>query len=230
MSTKKALHQSTDLGVEDILASASYHAVCLVGAADQAERCVRGVYSADEADVLWYPAESFGIGDAQYVRDWSLSKPLRSDRKLCCITTSGLTHEAQNALLKILEDPPGHAQYVLIIPTDDLLLPTLASRLAVISLDRSQTSGLDAAAFLKAPIVKRREFLAQAVEQRDRKILRQFLDELEELLASGGSRRGDVGSFLRSLPQLKRMLAEQQASLGQIAEHVTVFAPYSGRA
>lgn len=48
-----------------------------------------------------------------------------------------LTKEAQNALLKSLEEPPEFSQIILTAPSKDSLLPTVASRLAEISLNQA---------------------------------------------------------------------------------------------
>ncbi len=50
-----------------------------------------------------------------------------------------LTQEAQNALLKTLEEPPGHARIILETQTIDTLLPTILSRCLVTSLGVSDT-------------------------------------------------------------------------------------------
>lgn len=40
-----------------------------------------------------------------------------------------LTNEAQNALLKLTEEPPAHTRIILIVPSEHLILSTLRSRL-----------------------------------------------------------------------------------------------------
>ena len=54
-----------------------------------------------------------------------------------------LTKEAQNALLKSLEEPPTLSQIILTAVSKDSLLPTVASRLSEISLNTGQTKVSD---------------------------------------------------------------------------------------
>lgn len=55
-----------------------------------------------------------------------------------------LTVEAQNALLKILEEPPSPAVFVLAVPSPERLLPTIVSRCQKVSLlTPSSASGSD---------------------------------------------------------------------------------------
>lgn len=56
-------------------------------------------------------------------------RPFHAGRKVFVIENSeALTQEAQNALLKILEEPPAYAVFLLLSPTPDQLLQTVLSR------------------------------------------------------------------------------------------------------
>ena len=57
--------------------------------------------------------------------------------------TELLTPQAQNALLKTLEEPPHHTRIILETESVDVLLPTIISRCTVINLGTSTTSSLD---------------------------------------------------------------------------------------
>lgn len=56
--------------------------------------------------------------------------------------TERLTSEAQNALLKTLEEPPRHTRIILETASVDVLLPTIISRCTVTNLGTSTTSSL----------------------------------------------------------------------------------------
>lgn len=56
------------------------------------------------------------------------------------VVTSSLTSEAQNALLKVFEEPPGQSKFVLIIPRGTFLLPTLRSRMQTAAITSSRTN------------------------------------------------------------------------------------------
>ncbi len=56
-------------------------------------------------------------------------KPIISNKKVYIINDSNfMTKEAQNSLLKTLEEPPEYATIILIAPNDNLFLPTIKSR------------------------------------------------------------------------------------------------------
>lgn len=56
-------------------------------------------------------------------------RPFESENKVYIIEDgAALTNEAQNAMLKILEEPPEYAIFIIIVPSSALLLPTVVSR------------------------------------------------------------------------------------------------------
>ena len=62
--------------------------------------------------------------------------PNESEHKVYIIAKAELMQDyAQNALLKILEEPPAYATFILLCDSHSALLPTVLSRVAVFSLD-----------------------------------------------------------------------------------------------
>lgn len=77
--------------------------------------------------------DTFGIDESRMVKEIHTNKSFRSDsRKLYVIKANFLTIEAQNALLKVFEEPGEGNHFFIITPNADLLLPTLKSRLQII--------------------------------------------------------------------------------------------------
>lgn len=80
-----------------------------------------------------------------------------SGTKAVIASATRLFHEAQNALLKVLEEPPAGVTIILAVPSEGMLIPTLRSRLLPLPdargegarADASQPAGL-AAEFLAA--------------------------------------------------------------------------------
>lgn len=81
--------------------------------------------------LLIHPNEKgvIGIDDIRNLRYFLWQKPANSPRRLAIVNgVSGLTPEAQNAALKIVEEPPEDGLIIFIAKTTDDLLPTLTSR------------------------------------------------------------------------------------------------------
>ncbi len=91
------------------------------------------------ADVLVVKAldgeGSIKIETIRQAQHWLMSTPLNRSEKIMIIPKAQeLTEEAQNALLKTLEEPPTQAAIFLCIPHPELLLPTVISRCQEITL------------------------------------------------------------------------------------------------
>jgi len=70
-------------------------------------------------------------------------KPFVEKFKFCLISEAqNLTTEAQNALLKTLEEPPENCQIILTAPSESFLLPTIVSRCQILSLLPKKIEGL----------------------------------------------------------------------------------------
>ncbi len=81
-------------------------------------------------------ARSFHIDSVRAVRQEAYVKPSESESRVFLLhNVQNMTAQAQNALLKIVEEPPGTVYFVMTCENKATLLPTLLSRVSVISLD-----------------------------------------------------------------------------------------------
>ena len=79
-----------------------------------------------------------GIEDVRNVQKKLILKPFKSKEKAVILESfNGITIEAQNALLKLLEEPPQHTIIYITTANKDLLLPTILSRCQIITLKDS---------------------------------------------------------------------------------------------
>lgn len=75
------------------------------------------------------PETSIGIEEVRNIQHFLSRKPMLSDQNTIVINQAHLlTIPAQNALLKVLEEPPGRAQIYLVTNFPHQLLPTVLSR------------------------------------------------------------------------------------------------------
>ena len=86
-------------------------------------------------------AQSIGIEDVKNMQKKIFLKPFKSLTKAIIIEESHLlTNEAQNALLKVLEEPPMHTILILAAETKEVFLPTIISRCKVIELEEDKVA------------------------------------------------------------------------------------------
>lgn len=76
-----------------------------------------------------------GIEDVRILQKKMFLKPFKSPIKAALIKNAeSLTPEAQNSLLKLIEEPPLNTIIILIVSSKDILLPTILSRCKIIEL------------------------------------------------------------------------------------------------
>jgi len=73
--------------------------------------------------------DTMGIGDVRIVTAQAQLRPATDAGQVFVIAASFITHEAQNALLKLFEEPPAATSFVLVVPPAFQLLSTLQSRI-----------------------------------------------------------------------------------------------------
>jgi DNA polymerase III delta prime subunit len=89
------------------------------------------VFKLNISEVNYIELEAFGIDDVRTLTEKAFVRPLVGDKQLIVVCIKTITVEAQQALLKILEEPPISTVFLFCIPTTLYLLPTLLSRFQI---------------------------------------------------------------------------------------------------
>lgn len=85
--------------------------------------------------LLLSPEPSIGIDEVRNLQKFLQLKPFKNDKKIAIITgAQELTLEAQNSLLKTLEEPPPNSLIILTVSDLSLMLPTIISRCELVEL------------------------------------------------------------------------------------------------
>ncbi len=146
-----------------------------------------GITTERNPDVYIKEYAHFGVDDARELRERA-DLAAQGDRRVFIIVAPVMTTEAQNALLKTLEEPPGNALFFIVVPSPETLLPTLRSRVQKLALDAQRDVGaIDSSQFLAANPQKR-------------------IDMLKPLLEKGEDDRRDITNIIIFLSTLERML------------------------
>ena len=107
---------------------------------------------------------SFDVEVARDVVAWQSYKPL-GDRKVAVIRADFMTHNAQNALLKTLEEPVEYTHLFLVVPKPEMLLPTLLSRVQILGVG-SESSDSVARDFIAMPVGERVALVGNSLAER----------------------------------------------------------------
>lgn len=121
--------------------------------------------------------DNLSIDEARWLVKESSKKALGTELHQFVILAKGLTHEAQNALLKLFEEPPANTVFYLIVPHESILIPTLRSRLIVTGNSTADSTKADE--FLKQSVKERIDTVAKLAKD-DPQTLGRIVRELGE--------------------------------------------------
>ncbi|MDE2021691.1 MAG: hypothetical protein KGI71_02085 [Patescibacteria group bacterium] len=180
----------------------------------------------------------FSVEDARRVSEIAAGTALASEHRVIIIAADSMYYEAQNALLKLFEEPPEGMHLFLILPTAGGLLPTLISRVAVLaSNERPTKSSISEKAmeFLKAKGEKRSALIKKLANGKDDQNRRESRDEAiqivngieavaYEALQARSDDRGIV-ALLSDIAVLRGYLHDRSAPVRMILEHLSLVTP-----
>jgi len=174
------------------------------------------------------------VDDARALGDFARQAPVTGNSKAIVMSAGRFFHEAQNALLKLFEEPPEGTYLFLIVPSEGNILATLRSRLQPLPGSREREESEIATEFLEATKAGKQKII-------DRVLDRMKSDKEEEkrlaridarLLVEGllreaytKERTPDMAAFLEDLSRFVPILHESSAPLKPIFEHLMLTMP-----
>lgn len=198
-----------------------HHAYLLVGERSEAEKFVHsfwkdwGMNLKSSPDFFVWNEDLFGIKEARELSTQSSRKAF-GEKKVFFVSPERVSLEAQNALLKTFEDPIENTHFFLTVRGEDLIIPTLRSRMQMIHLEVEEEKGEEAQKFLSFTYKERLAFARKFADAE--KNLSIFLDELLRYLRKVKSST----EALRVVYDLRRYSDDRSASSRLILEHLAL--------
>lgn len=221
---------------------ALHHAYCLIGPReplrallDEFLQNVLGVALVGNPDCLSLERETFGIEESRYLAEAGSRKAFNGSRKVFIIAADFFTTEAQNALLKTLEEPRRDTHFFLITESEKRLISTLRSRCLIIhapSVGEKDRLHRDARPFLAHSLPQRlttvkRLLKTPAEGTPNKQVLLSFLAALEQALMDGTTRPypPHIAGGLEELERCRNYLEDRGSSPRLILEHLSLVLP-----
>lgn len=186
-----------------------------------------GVHLTANPDALCLVQDSIGVDDARFIRSFQSLKATGGTHthKVIIIAARGMTSEAQNALLKVVEEPTPGTYFFVVMPKRDLVLPTLQSRLRFITTLKEQEVTATAEKFLSASPAERLVLVETIIKEKDKASAHTLLDAvLQVLYQRDGVRAGST--VFEELISAQRRLGRRGASLKLLLEHIALILPH----
>lgn len=170
-------------------------------------------------DVHFAHHESFGIDEGRGLQEMQSLRPVMGDKKIFILTIGSITSEAQNSLLKVFEEPTPGTHFFVISSSQRILLPTLRSRMVVLthaSAAKSDMKG-EARKFIPMSPKSRLEFVAPFIEEKDKAKVENFLQAVVGELHKEGKMEA-----VREILLLIKYLKDRSSSLKLILERTAL--------
>jgi len=166
--------------------------------------------------------DTLKVDDSRTIIDFAQTKSF-GERKIILLFASFLTDAAQDALLKLLEEPPAQTFFFIITPSAGALRPTLLSRVRFV---RTKAEQKTESSFLTDDYPKRLATIAKIAKDKDKGRALALLDEVEEVLYDrGGVHESAYKDALKNIAQARNCLAQSGAPLKMLLESVAVSLP-----
>lgn len=182
---------------------------------------------------FWHATyDSFGVEDARDLKEMQQHKAFgEHGKKIFIVSFNFITLEAQNSLLKVFEEPTSGTHFFIITPSADIFLPTIRSRVIVVSHDtdgsgKTSNKG-DVSKFLKSTHAERLEIVTDIVEDKEKIKAIEFLNQLERELSEkwGTDLDQEKINTFKEIIKCRRYLGDRAPSVKLILEHVALSTP-----
>lgn len=185
------------------------------------------------ADFHLYEHDAFLIEHAHELRHEQSMHASLGSRKIFVVAFNTIMSEAQNALLKTLEEPTGGTKFFFITRNGEMLLPTVRSRMQIIRMevnDEDQGQKDQGIVFLAASIPERLKMIERYTKvkaddkPKAKEEARVFLISLERALYA----KEDIAHYSKALEDIltaKQYLSDRSPSVKLLLEHLSLTVP-----
>lgn len=205
-----------------------HHAYLLLGERAAVDEYIEGLLAKEglnpigNPDIVVLEQNVFGVDDARALSMRAIERAFGS-KKVFIMHADKFTSEAQNALLKTLEDPVPNTHFFISARDGQVFLPTLLSRLHSVRVGGEVEEGTEAKKFLKKTLRQRLDFAKKFAdevkdEERGAGALSTFLDSLLTELRSEGAELSTMKKIL-----VLRTYAHDSAAMPRLVlEHLAL--------
>lgn len=189
---------------------------------------VVGMKTRGNPDFYHETFDTFGVDEARALKEMQQKKPFEEGgKKVFILSFNFITREAQNSLLKVFEEPTAGTHFFLLVPSAEIFLPTVRSRVVIISQKNSINEKNFAKEFLSSSPKARLEILAEIIEEKDKARAISFLNNLEASLAKICNKNLDKDNveILKQIITSRNYLHDRAPSVKMILEHVALVTP-----
>lgn len=223
-----------------------HHAYCILGnsydVTNELEKLFKKElnFSTVNNPDFWYGEfDVMDIEDSRVIKSSHQNKPTAGDKKIFVVSANFITEKAQNAMLKLFEEPRGDTHFFLVLPSLNNIISTFRSRLFIIDTSGAEISLINPRNFLNMNIGDRMKEVKKICEsisdEEESKIeIIKFINSLEvalhaDLRGLDADKRGKMPMeklrMFEELENIRQYAGEQSPSLKMLLEHISLILP-----
>ena len=196
---------------------------------------VRGDIEKNNPDVICQVYESFTMDNSVEIKDWHSKSGITDGKRICIIATKFINREAEQTLLKIIEEPAENTHFFIIVPDSSVLLPTIISRTHIIKTEQQDNKNLqkEVISFIKSSPKERVDAVALMIKNNKdeensgqlRYYATSFVNEIESIFYQKWKKDKNDKNTLFILDELQKArgyLSTPGASVKMILEHLAL--------
>ncbi len=182
-----------------------------------------------EFELFDFNYDNLLVDQAREIIDLANRKIGTSKKSLFFIKVNSINHQAQNSLLKSLEEPTAGLHFFFVLPELNNILPTVLSRAFVVH-EESDTQKIVDEKFLKLGVAEKIKYVEKlAAEIKDGKKTKQdavnFVDSLIEILNADPDFKKVSSEKLATILELRSFISDNGASVKSILEAIVLALP-----
>lgn len=220
--------------------NALHHAYCILGNQNEIVGELEKIFekelnfSINNNPDFWYGEfDVMDIEDGRKIKDLHQNKPVLNDKKIFVVCANFITEKAQNAMLKLFEEPRGDTHFFLIIPSLNNIISTLRSRFFIIDSNCSCDSDVDVKKFLNKNIGGRLEDIKKLCEsvsdeEKSKIEIINFINRLETELKNKiniSKITKEELKLFEEIEKIRQYASEQSPSLKMLLEYLAIIIP-----
>jgi DNA polymerase III delta prime subunit len=194
----------------------SHHAYLFFGSSLETSR-IPSEFKKPSVDVTHVVSDVLSIDEVRTLIVYAGRTPFEGKFRVCVVQAREIANEAQHALLKVLEEPPAHAQFYFVLSRTAMLLPTLRSRFSIEESGEVEADNEVFAVFLKAPLSERLSLIAEKTKEKDTTWVESIMCGFEEKASSEKK-----VSLMRAVLTARAALKSRGASVKMILEDLVL--------
>lgn len=195
----------------------------------------RNKINKNSPDIFYKIYESFSMEDSYFIKEWHSRLGIGSLSKVCIIAAKTINREAEQTLLKMIEEPAPNTYFFIIIPDSSILLDTILSRVHIIKIGADMDKEIieDVNLFLKSNYKDRFDQISKIIKENKneessaslRYYANQFISEIENIyyvkFKEDLNNKNNI-EILSQLEKSKSYLSTSGASVKMILENLAL--------